>query len=473
MDMNHIPIRAILDALDIGVFILDADGYYLYVNQAHRDIARKPKEFFAGMSIQQLKEDGYLSCSVWEKVVQTRKPVSSVLKITDKANNRCYDALTVGWPYFDVQGTLQYILYTQETLPHLNNRLQKGMMNKATMLVDSVDAPSVAPVGIIAESPQMKQLMALLSIVSKTDASVLVSGPSGSGKEVVGRHIHRTSQRSKKPFVALNCAAIPESLMESELFGYERGAFTGAAPQGKVGLLEAANGGTLFLDEINSMPLSLQAKLLRVLETQQVTRVGAVTAKKIDFRLICTSNEDLHLLISEKRFRADLLYRINVISIVIPPLQERREDIIPLALHYLQHYCQKYSCIKVFTDRILNEMKALDWPGNVRELKNFVERMIVTSPMSEWLIETIPPAFLGEASEPSKAEWQTAQQVPPPNFRQDAGFSFSSYMEACERKLLEQALQELHSPAAVAKALKLDLSNVYRKMKKYHLGRKA
>lgn len=475
MNQRNIPFASLLNHLDVGVFVLDADGYYLYVNQPYCDLVLKPKEYFDGMSIPMLKEQGYLSHSVWEQVVRERKTIYSVVTITDRLRNRIYDVLTTGRPYFDETGKLEYIFFTQESLTNLNTRLQRGMMNKTAMVhldVETAGASASGPVDIIAESPQMRQLIALLATVSKTDASVLVSGPSGSGKEVVAHYIHRTSRRSQKPFVVLNCAAIPENLMESELFGYERGAFTGAAPGGKAGLLEAANGGTLFLDEINSMPLSLQTKLLRVLETRQVTRVGAVNAKEIDFRLICASNENLHTLVSEKRFRADLLYRINVISVLVPPLRERREDIIPLTLHYLRHYCKKYTCVKIFTEQVLDELKNYDWPGNVRELKNFVERMIVTSPEPEWLIESVPQGFLDEEQSPAGPVRPQVPKAALPAFDESDDFSYRSYMDACERELLTRALQELHTPAAVAKAFKLDLSNVYRKMQKYHLGRK-
>ncbi|WP_186566073.1 sigma 54-interacting transcriptional regulator [Lawsonibacter celer] len=471
MEFNTHLFPLLLDYINIGIFILDADGYYLYVNQPYCDLTLHSKKFFYGKTISWFQQEGYLTRSVYDQVLQTRSLVQAVVTITDRDNNRLYDTLTTGAPIFDESGALKYIFYTQETLSNLHTRLQRGMMNKSTSLNLQIKIPSASPpVDIIAESPQMKQLVSLLATVSKTDASVLVSGPSGSGKEVIARHIHRSSRRSEQPFVVLNCAAIPENLMESELFGYDRGAFTGAAPTGKPGLVEMANGGTLFLDEINSMPMALQTKLLRVLETRQVTRVGAVSAKEIDFRLICASNEDLLTLVGERRFREDLFYRINVISVHIPPLRERREDIIPLTLHYLRHYCKKYTCVKIFTEQVLEDMRCYDWPGNVRELKNFIERMIITSPEPEWLIESVPPGFLSGGQPVAESVEHPVPHTGLPSFEDSTSFSFRAYMDACERDLLVQALDRLHTPAAAAKALKLDLSSVYRKLQKYHLS---
>lgn len=464
--------RSLLELLDIGVLVADRDGNYLYVNPAYCSQTHRTKAFFAETSIPALKEQGYFTVSVWEQVMQQRKTVDSVMTLTDRAMNRVYGTLTTGVPAFDENGELQYVVTMQEPLPHLNTRIQKGMMNQSTStLFDPSARPAAVPEDLIAESPQMKQLLSLLDTVAKTDASILISGPSGSGKEVLARYIHRSSRRHEKPFVVLNCSAIPESLIESELFGYEKGAFTGASQGGKAGLIEMADGGTLFLDEINSMPMALQTKLLRVLETRRITRVGAVTARVIDFRLVCASNEDLQPLIMEKRFRSDLFYRINVISVLIPPLRERREDIIPLALHYLHACCNQYSRTKVFSERALRELEAYDWPGNVRELKNLIERIVITSPETEWCIDHLPKDFLtapgGRLREDGPSRPADGFTAPEAVF--DEGFSFRAYMEACEKQLLIQALNTLHTPAAVAKALKLDSSNVYRKMQKYHL----
>lgn len=306
--------------------------------------------------------------------------------------------------------------------------------------------------------------------MSKTDASILITGPTGSGKEVMAEYSYSKSTRSKGPFISVDCASIPENLLESELFGYEKGAFTGASTQGKIGQIELANGGTLFLDEINSIPLGLQSKLLRVLETRKVKRLGANEGRPIDFRLLCASNENLEIMVRNGSFRSDLYYRINVVPIHIPPLRERKEDIAPLALYFLQNFCKKYSRMKILTEREINALLSYDWPGNVRELKNFIERIVVTSPDIDLQIETVPNRIFEDNFSENKPVFYSfpPEQTSLP-FSHDNGFSYRSYMEQCEKQLIENALARLKTPAKVAEVLKLDLSNVYRKIRKYQI----
>ncbi|MDR2156195.1 MAG: sigma 54-interacting transcriptional regulator, partial [Clostridiales Family XIII bacterium] len=316
--MEHIP---------IGIFILDAQGNYLYVNRAYCNTVCKDKTFFDDMSVPKLKELGYLTTSAWEQVMEKKQKVISVISIVDKHLNRVYDTLTTGMPIFDKKGNVEYIIFRQETVDQIYEYTQKGALNKHLFRNDEVNA--VKADDIIAASYEMKRLLVMVDIVARTDASILVTGPSGSGKEIIAKRIHRLSNYRHGPLIILNCAALPESLMESELFGYETGAFTGASGKGKKGLIETATGGTLFLDEINSMLPTVQAKLLRVLETKQVTRVGGVESRDIQFRLVCASNENLYALVNAHRFRADLFYRINVFSVDIPPLCRRKEDVSP------------------------------------------------------------------------------------------------------------------------------------------------
>jgi len=389
MEYNYEFLSSVLENIDIGIFVLDAEGNYLYVNKEYCNILNRPRETYIGMSIPKFKEQGYLTYSVWDMVIEKKTPVTTIVTINDFVFHKTYHFFTTATPTFNPDGSIKYIFFTQEPIEKTSKRIQTGILNRH-VITDYIANPKDKQFDIIAESPQMKQLLEMLSHVAKTDASILISGPSGVGKEVLTKYVHQMSLRNKGPFVALNCAAIHDNLMESELFGYEKGAFSGASSTGKEGLIETANGGTLFLDEINSMPLELQAKLLRVLETKQVIRLGSVVPKRIDFRLICATNENLLTLVNEKHFREDLFYRINVISAYIPPLSERKEDIIPLALFYLQYFCDKYSCVKAFHEDMLNSMLSYEWPGNVRELRNFVERLIITSPDTELIISTVP-----------------------------------------------------------------------------------
>lgn len=464
-------LKPLLDHIDVAIFVLNRDGQYVYVNKAYTRILRREADYILGSTIPGFKSQGYLHQTALEEVLLRKETVHAVITVTDAELHRVYKVLNSAFPYFDDNGEIQYIFYIQETLPELSARLQTGLANQKVLL-DDYQKPYESSVDIIAESPQMAALLSLLNTVAKTDASVLICGPSGSGKEVLAHYVHKNSLRKSAPFLVLNCASIPDNLMESELFGYEKGAFTGAMPGGKMGLIEAANGGSLFLDEINSMPLPLQTKLLRVLETKQVTRVGSVRAKEIDFRLICASNEDLQVLIREHRFRQDLYYRINVVSVNIPPLNQRKEDILPLISYFLRHYCEKYGCIKAFSEQSLKRLREYSWPGNVRELRNFVERMIVTTSSSHFELIEVPediscetvPSTNGLESFPPAS----APLIQPPFFGPD--FSLKSYMNQCERALLQSALEQFGTPAAVAQKLQIDLSNVYRKLQKYHLN---
>lgn len=260
MESDAEKIKALLDHIQIAIFVLDKNGKYIYVNKAYTDILRRSEEYMLGTTIPGFQAQGYLSRTTLDDVLRLKETVHSVVTVTDVELGRVYNVLNTAVPYFDETGEIQYIFYTQEPLDALSARIQSGIMNRK--LINTNSSPQTARnVDIIAESPQMSSLLSMLDTVAKTDASVLIYGPSGSGKEVVARYVHQNSTRKDEPFVVLNCAAIPENLMESELFGYEKGAFTGAANSGKMGLIEAASGGSLFLDEINSMPMSLQTKV--------------------------------------------------------------------------------------------------------------------------------------------------------------------------------------------------------------------
>jgi transcriptional regulator with PAS, ATPase and Fis domain len=249
--------------------------------------------------------------------------------------------------------------------------------------LDYLSKSNFSDSAIVAESPQMKQVLTTARAVAATDSSVMLVGSSGTGKDVIARYIHRHSNRSEKPLVPVNCAAIPQELMESEFFGYVKGAFTGANPQGKAGLFEMADMGTLFLDEIGDLPLNMQSKLLRVLETGEMTRLGDTKARKVDVRLIAATNRDLKSLIDRGLFRSDLYFRINVIPITIADLSERPEDIIPLADGILAELNKKYGMRKKFAPGARDKFLSYAWPGNVRELRNVVERIVVTSASDE------------------------------------------------------------------------------------------
>lgn len=245
--------------------------------------------------------------------------------------------------------------------------------------------------GVVGKSAAIRQVLDLAKRVASSTATVLITGESGTGKEVVARAIYQQSVRKKGPFVAINCSAIPENLLESELFGYVKGAFTGAADK-KVGLFEEAEGGVLFLDEIGDLNQPLQAKLLRVLQERKIKRIGENVMRPIDVRILAATHKDLSLEVKEKRFREDLFFRLNVIPIKIPPLRERPDDIIPLAEHFLTRFtAENDTGLKTFSRPALDHLLKLPWPGNVRELENAIERAVVLTESSEIQVKDLPP----------------------------------------------------------------------------------
>lgn len=230
--------------------------------------------------------------------------------------------------------------------------------------------------GLISSSPNMESVKQMIEKIAKTDATVLIQGESGTGKEVVAKNIHTISERKSSAYIQINCGAIPENLIESELFGYEKGAFTGASTS-KAGLLEVANNGTVLLDEIGEMPLHLQVKLLRSIQTNEITRVGGTSTKQLNVRYIAATNKDLKQLVKEGKFREDLYYRLNVVQIIVPPLRERKEDIPLLFQHFLEKFNRKYNKNLQVSSGALKLLKEYTWPGNVRQLENVVEQLAI------------------------------------------------------------------------------------------------
>ncbi|BDG04645.1 sigma-54-dependent transcriptional regulator [Anaeromyxobacter oryzae] len=314
---------------------------------------------------------------------------------------------------------------------------------------------------IVGGSPAMREVFATVEQVAAADATVLLRGETGTGKELVARALHRRSPRRERPFVAVNCTAVPRELMESEFFGHERGAFTGATAR-RVGRFEQADGSTLFLDEVGDLDLAIQAKLLRVLQEQEITRVGAVDALKLDVRVVAATNRDLEALVREGRFRDDLYYRLNVIPIRLPALRERVQDLPPLLEHFLGSFGQRYGRpVPVPPPELLAAVQAYPWPGNVRELRNLCERAVLLG----W--SAVAPILQGDAGRPAPgADAPLADtSVPLLEARQ-------RLVERFEREYLTRLLREHRGRIGeVARAAGIAERNLYEKMKAYGLSR--
>ena len=314
----------------------------------------------------------------------------------------------------------------------------------------------------MAESQAMQLILQVVLRVSQVNSTVLLMGESGVGKDVMARLIHRLSPQSDGPFISVNCGAVPENLLESEFFGYEKGAFTSASRAGKPGLFEQANGGTFFLDEIGELPLNLQVKLLKVIQDQRCRRLGGQRDLKLDIRFIAATNRDMRQMVAEGKFRDDLFYRLYVVPIEIAPLRERREDILPLALMFLKELISdKYDVSRTLSHELMTILESYDWPGNVRELQNVIERMVVTADSEVLQPHHLPDSVYKNAAQEGLGVWVGGAM----NLRQAR--------DDLERQLIAKALSKTGNTRKAAKLLGVDHSTVVRKAQKLGINLKA
>lgn len=400
-DISQSPLLSlILDNIDVGVMVYSAAGDILFVNTTMINWRNIPRQEYLQMNIRDFK--GVLDVCVFDLTVQEKRRISRLQYYQDfrKTGGPTRMRVVTGTPIFDSFGNVKYVVVMLQDVEDFEN--QRAALLAQHQIIPKMNELRPEKVSIVANSPEIRQLLSVLGNIAPLDSTVLLFGESGSGKEVFAHYLHEHSSRAGKPLVTVNCAAFPENLIEAELFGYEKGSFTGASREGKLGLAEAANGGTLFLDEVNSLPMSVQGKVLRMIEEKSIMRIGAVRPKTVDFRLIAATNRDLRAMVQQGTFREDLYYRLHVIPVTIPPVRERKEDIIPLCLHFLEYFCKKYDLKKSFSDRVLEEVRHYDWPGNVREIRNFVERMVVMTPPGTIEISSIPSGMLAETDEREK-----------------------------------------------------------------------
>lgn len=391
-----LPFTMVLDNIDAGIAVYDAQGNFIFVNTVMINWRNIPRKDYLLMNVHDFTS--FIDVCVFDLVCQKKRRISRLQYYQDfqKIDGPTRMRIVTGTPIFDGFGNVKYVVTMLQDVADFENLHHTLLKQNKILNRDSDVPPKAEKVSIIAKSEEIKQLLSVSGSIAPLDSTVLLYGESGSGKEVIAHFIHEHSNRSDKPLITINCAAFPENLIEAELFGYEKGSFTGASKDGKIGLAEAADGGTLFLDEVNSLPLSIQGKVLRMIEEKSIQRIGAIRPKKVDFRLITASNQSLTDLVRQGAFREDLYYRLHVIPLTIPPLRSRKEDIVPLCLHFLHYFSQKYNLKKSFSEEVLDEVQHYRWPGNVREIRNFVERMVVMTPSSTTEISSIPVGMLGE-----------------------------------------------------------------------------
>ncbi len=453
----------ILESSHDGLFITDGKGNILMVNSAWERICGIHREFVLGKNAQDLVNTKYYTQSSVMAAIGARKKTSIMLEMT-KGEKIGQKILATAIPIWGEDGDIKRvvanirditeILYLKELLEKTQQLNQIYAAELEQMRFQQISKNY----DIIARSPDTKRVLEMAAQVAKVDSTVLITGESGAGKEVVANAIHRISHRCDGPLIKINCGAIPEALLESELFGYEAGAFTGARKQGKPGMFEMAKKGTLFLDEIGDISFNLQAKLLRALQDHEIVRIGGLKPISVDARIIAATNKNLKEMVKSGTFREDLYYRLNVVFIEIPPLRERKEDIPLLVLHFVEKINKKYRFTKKISPEVIDNFTLYPWPGNIRELENVIERMLVMTE-EEHIGSTHLPAYIRNQVYQNTDNVVVFENVP-----------FKRAIERAERQLLEQALKKHGSTRKVARALKINQSTVVRKIKKYGLS---
>ena len=438
-----------------GIWITDHVGKILFANSANAKLLGVPRSELENKTTQELQDEGVFQTSAILEALQTRQQVSKV------CNNprTCLTVLATATPVFNEAGDIQYIFNNVRDITALNE-MRESLQDKDEIIRQQNSQLETMRlrlgVGtIVANSKAFTQVVELARRAATFDgATVLILGESGTGKEVISELIVNTSPRKDKPYLQINCGAIPENLIESELFGYEKGAFTGADAKGRKGLFEAANGGTVFLDEIGDLPLHMQVKLLRVLQQKRIVRVGGTETVNLDVRIIAATNKDLKQMVKEGRFREDLYYRLNVVPIKIPPLRDRKEDILPLVNHFLTVANRKYHTNKSIYSDTIDVLESYSWPGNVRELENLMENLVITTPG-----DIIRRENLSE-----RLKFSTEDH----GFTEDTEvITLKETVERAEYMAIQKAIRQCGSIRKAAVALGVDPSTIVRKQQNY------
>ncbi|MBR0597134.1 sigma-54 interaction domain-containing protein [Sinanaerobacter chloroacetimidivorans] len=438
-------LNQIFESSPDSIFVADGEGRTLRVNKSFERIAALSREEVLGRNVTDIEEEGIFKPSVCRLALKEKRSVSVLQRINDGG-----DIIVTGVPVFNENGKLFRVItnaFPMEMVKTLtsyiaNNQKLAGSFQEAV--------PK-----IIAESDEMKAVINLANMIKNTESSILITGETGVGKSVVAKYIHESSSRSKNRMMEINCGAIPQTLLESELFGYEGGAFTGADRKGKPGLIELSDGGTLFLDEISELPLLLQVKLLHFLQNKKLTRVGGTKEITMNSRIIAGSNKMLEAEVEAGKFRSDLYYRLNVIPIVIPPLRERKADIKPAALFFLDKYLKKYNKNFEITEGFLESLMKRPWKGNMRELENYIERVVVTNE-SSYLLKERDPEETGDREAQNEQNTNSGRKL-----------TLSCAIDEMERDLIVKTYEKYKSSYKVAKELGISQATAYRKIKKY------
>lgn len=456
---NYDTLLKIFNCIGVGVYIVDDQADTIMINDESEKTGGLKRDQLIGKSMAELIAQGYVTESASLKALKSGKEEILVQEMGEG-----------GYIYIQAiplnnDGKIEMVLCTERDITEtirLKELLKEKeeiteryvteleFLRKQNMTIDN---------DMIIASKEMREILERSLRIAKLDTTVLITGQSGTGKEILANFIYKNSARKDGPFIKINCAAIPESLIESEFFGYEKGSFTGANAEGKKGFFEVVNNGTLFLDEVGELPLSMQSKLLRAIQEREIMRIGGNETIPIDVRIITATNRNLNKAMEEGKFREDLYYRLNVIPIEIPPLQHRKEDIKMLALSFIEQFNNKYHESKTMEDEGIRLLMNYEWPGNIRQLKNIIERLVVTTEGNTITENQVLTQLYHDTTLCDLINNRDAN-------------SLLEQMERFEQLLLKNTLARCSNASEVAKALKVNKSTISKKFKKYGIPAK-
>ncbi|ADC50096.1 PAS modulated sigma54 specific transcriptional regulator, Fis family protein [Alkalihalophilus pseudofirmus OF4] len=443
----------ILNALKDDLLVTDKNGQILRVSEETKALYGIEEREIVGASVYDLERQGVFTPIVTPLVLKKKDRVN-IIQTTNKGRK----LLITGVPVFDEEGEVYRIASYSHDITEMVNMKHflaemQDEMERVKNEIEVLRNQQMKNTGFVGNSYEMKKCLSVAKQVAEVDVNVLILGESGVGKTHLAKLIHRESGRCNKPFIEVNCGAIPESLFESEFFGYEAGSFTSANKKGKLGLAELAEGGTLFLDEIGELSLPLQVKVLRFIQEKQFYRVGGTKPRTVDFRLIAATNQPLEQLVQEKKFREDLYFRLNVVPIRIPPLRERTTDILPLLDHFVEQFSKKYNRSRLLDDAVKQQLFKQPWPGNIRELINLIERLVVVSTSEIITMNDLPESYYLPYGQALELEEKTLPEI----------------LEGVEREVLQKAKTQYRTTVEMAKYLGVSQPTIVRKLSKYKI----
>lgn len=446
-------LEAIFESSFDGLYITDGNANTIRVNSAYEKITGLSKNDLIGQNMHNLVKEKVFDSSVTLEVLEKKESITIMQKVLGEKQ-----LIVTGTPVFDEKGEILLVVTNVRDITGLNNL--RSQLEESRRINSSIyqtlqehDGTEHALEKLVIKSQSMVQVIKKAIKVARAETSILLLGESGVGKSMIADIIHKMSPRKEGPFIKINCGAIPYSLMESELFGYEKGAFTGALHTGKAGLIEIANQGTVFLDEVGELKPDMQVKLLEVLENKTFKKIGSQRSTEVDVNIIAATNRDLKTMIKDGSFREDLYYRLNVVPISIPPLRKRKEDILPLAINVLEKFNKQKKLKKKLMPEILDRLGKYNFPGNVRELVNIVERMVILSDSDQIVVEDLPASI--------KEKQKIIHGLPV------LKGSLKGMLADVEARIIKEALSRYDTILEVSKALKLHPTTLWRKMVKY------